>query len=111
MSLRGYLVLMMLVLYHVLTLAGLFGHQLKSLKIGEWLNTGTLPTRLLTSNTTSSGLRGAVSPDHIHMLLSAPPHLAPAKLVQYIKGRSSRKLQEEFPELRKGSSPPERRRD
>jgi len=46
-------------------------------------------------------IRGAVSPDHIHMLLSAPPHLAPAKLVQYIKGRSSRRLQEEFPELRK----------
>jgi len=46
-------------------------------------------------------MRGAISPDHIHMLLSAPPHLAPAKLVQYIKGRSSRKLQEEFPELRK----------
>jgi putative transposase len=46
-------------------------------------------------------IRGAVSPDHIHMLLSAPPHLAPAKLVQYIQGRSSRKLQEEFPELRK----------
>ena len=46
-------------------------------------------------------VRGAVSPDHIHMLLSAPPHLAPAKLVQYIKGRSSRKLQEELPELRK----------
>src|SRR5215467_4190843 len=42
-------------------------------------------------------IRGAVSPDHIHMLLSAPPHLSPAKLVQYIKGRSSRKLQEEFP--------------
>lgn len=46
-------------------------------------------------------IRGSVSPDHIHMLLSAPPHLAPAKLVQYIKGRSSRKLQEEFRELRK----------
>jgi putative transposase len=46
-------------------------------------------------------VRGAVSPDHIHMLLSAPPHLSPSKLVQYIKGRSSRKLQEEFPELRK----------
>jgi putative transposase len=46
-------------------------------------------------------MRGAVSPDHIHMLLSAPPQLAPAKLVQYIKGRSSRRLQEEFPELRK----------
>jgi putative transposase len=46
-------------------------------------------------------VRGAVSPDHIHMLLWAPPHLAPVKLVQYIKSRSSRKLQEEFPELRK----------
>jgi putative transposase len=46
-------------------------------------------------------IRDAVSPDHIPMRLSAPPHLAPAKLVQYIKGRSSRKLQEEFPELRK----------
>jgi len=46
-------------------------------------------------------VRGAVSPDHVHMLLSAPAHLSPAKLVQYIKGRSSRRLQEEFPELRK----------
>jgi putative transposase len=46
-------------------------------------------------------VRGAVAPDHIHMLVSAPAHLAPAKLAQYIKGRSSRRLQEEFPELRK----------
>jgi putative transposase len=46
-------------------------------------------------------IRGAVSPDHIHMLVSAPPQLAPSKLVQYIKGRSSRRLQEEFEELRK----------
>lgn len=46
-------------------------------------------------------MRGAISPDHIHMLVSAPPDLSPAKMVQYIKGRSSRRLQEEFPELRK----------
>ena len=46
-------------------------------------------------------VRGAVSPDHIHMLLSVSADLAPAKLVQYIKGRSSRRLQDEFPELRK----------
>jgi putative transposase len=46
-------------------------------------------------------IRGAVSPDHIHMLVSAPPQLAPSKLVQYIKGRSSRRLQEEFEDLRK----------
>jgi putative transposase len=46
-------------------------------------------------------IRGAVSPDHIHILVAAPPHLAPSKIVQYIKGRSSRRLQEEFPALRK----------
>jgi REP element-mobilizing transposase RayT len=31
-------------------------------------------------------------------LLSAPPVLSPAKLAQYIKGRSSRNLQAEFPD-------------
>ena len=46
-------------------------------------------------------IRGAISPDHIHMLVAAPPQLSPAKLVQYIKGRWSRRLQEEFPHLRK----------
>src|SRR6204780_3054667 len=46
-------------------------------------------------------VRGSVSPDHIHRLLSVPPQLAPAKLGQFIKGGSSRKLQEDFPELRK----------
>jgi putative transposase len=46
-------------------------------------------------------IRGAVSPDHIHMLVSCPANMAPSKLVQYLKGRSSRRLQDEFPELRK----------
>ena len=46
-------------------------------------------------------VRGAVSLDHIHMQVSCPAELAPAKLVQYLKGRCSRRLQDEFPELRK----------
>lgn len=46
-------------------------------------------------------VRGAVAPDHIHMLVSCTANIAPAKLVQYLKGRSSRRLQDEFPELRK----------
>jgi|SRR5229473_3644792 len=46
-------------------------------------------------------VRGAVSGDHVHMLVSGTPELSPAKMVQYIKGRSSRRLQDEFPELRK----------
>ena len=35
------------------------------------------------------------------MLVVAPPQLAPAKLVQFLKGRSSRMLQHDFPHLRK----------
>ena len=46
-------------------------------------------------------VRGNISKDHVHMLLSCPASLAPAKIVQYLKGRSSRLLQEQFPELRK----------
>ena len=46
-------------------------------------------------------VRGAVSPDHIHMLVSCEPDLSPAKLLQYLKGRSSSRLRDEFPELRK----------
>ena len=46
-------------------------------------------------------VQGAVSPDHVHMLVSVPTQLAPAKLVRYMKRRSSRMLQEEFPQLKK----------
>ncbi len=46
-------------------------------------------------------LKGHVSKDHIHVLVSCPPSLSPAKVVQYLKGNSSRRLQEEFPHLKK----------
>ena len=46
-------------------------------------------------------LSGHVSKDHIHLLVSAPAHLSASKLVQYIKGYSSRKLQMEYKELNK----------
>ena len=46
-------------------------------------------------------VRGAVAADPVHMLVSAPPDWAPSKLVQSVKGRSSRRLQDEFPHLRK----------
>lgn len=46
-------------------------------------------------------LQGHVSVDHIHLLLSCPPELSPAKVAQYVKGASSRKLQDEFPHLKK----------
>jgi putative transposase len=46
-------------------------------------------------------LQGAVSPDHVHVLLSCPPNLSPSKIMQYIKGKSSRKLMMEFKHLQK----------
>jgi putative transposase len=44
---------------------------------------------------------GHVASDHVHLLLSVPPHIAVSQLVQRLKGRSSRKLLEEFNELRR----------
>ena len=46
-------------------------------------------------------IRGSIGRDHVHMLLSCPPTLAPSKIMQLLKGRSSKILQEEFEELRK----------
>ncbi|MGE5530319.1 MAG: IS200/IS605 family transposase [Patescibacteria group bacterium] len=46
-------------------------------------------------------LAGHISKDHVHLLVSSPPHLSVSKLVQYLKGYSSRKLLMEFKELNK----------
>lgn len=46
-------------------------------------------------------LQGSVSSDHVHVLLSCPPNLSPSKIMQYIKGKSSRKLLMEFKHLQR----------
>ena len=46
-------------------------------------------------------LQGAVSRDHVHVLLSCPPNLSPSQIMQYIKGKSSRKLMMEFKHIQK----------
>ena len=46
-------------------------------------------------------LKGVVSKDHVHMLIEYPPKTSLSDLVKRLKGRSSRRLQEEFPQLRK----------
>lgn len=42
-----------------------------------------------------------IMPDHLHLFISAYPTLSVHKLVKAFKGRSSRLLRDEFPELRK----------
>ena len=45
--------------------------------------------------------KGHVSKDHVHLLVSSPPHISVSETMQKIKGRSSRMLQQEFPHLGK----------
>lgn len=44
-------------------------------------------------------LKGHVSKDHVHLFVSVPPFIAISKLVQALKGKSSRKLLSENKEL------------
>lgn len=46
-------------------------------------------------------LKGHVSKDHIHLFLSVPPTISISQLVQFLKGKSSRKLMFGFKELQK----------
>ena len=46
-------------------------------------------------------IRGVVSKDHVHILVSAPPTLAPSEIMRRIKRRTSSYLFEEFPHLKK----------
>ena len=46
-------------------------------------------------------LSGVVSKDHIHMLIEYPPSISMSDLFRKLKGRSSRLLQKEYPELQK----------
>lgn len=46
-------------------------------------------------------LSGAVSLDHVHILVSIDPSTPVSTLVKFLKGKTSRKLQMEFPELKK----------
>ena len=46
-------------------------------------------------------VKGVLSSDHIHMFVSVPPNVAISALMQRVKGRSSHKIQMEFPAIRK----------
>jgi len=46
-------------------------------------------------------ISGSMSPEHIHLLVSVPPNLSLSKVMQYVKGKSSRKIMMEFAHIRK----------
>ena len=46
-------------------------------------------------------VRGVVSKDHVHILVSAPPTMALSEIMRRIKGNMASRLFEEFPHLKK----------
>ena len=46
-------------------------------------------------------IKGVLSRDHVHMFLAIPPQHSVSVAMRRIKGRSSRKIQQEFPSIRK----------
>jgi putative transposase len=46
-------------------------------------------------------LQGAVSQDHVHLHIEYPPSQSISDLIKRLKGRTSRLLQQEFPEWQK----------
>ncbi len=46
-------------------------------------------------------LKGHVSKDHVHLLVSIPPQVTISRLVQRLKGKSAYKMLQEFAPLRK----------
>ena len=46
-------------------------------------------------------ISGVLSSDHVHMFVSIPPKLSVSDFMRKVKGRSSHKVQMEFPQLKK----------
>jgi putative transposase len=46
-------------------------------------------------------LAGHVRPDHVHLFLSVPPSLAPSRLMQAVKGKTSHRLLMDWRSLRR----------
>ena len=46
-------------------------------------------------------VKGHVRPDHVHLLLSVPPSMAPSRVMQSIKGKTSHHLMMEFRSIKK----------
>ena len=75
--------------YRRVVLYGDVGHRLRELVI-EICKTNEIEI-----------LSGHVAKDHVHVFLSCPPNLSPSKIMQYLKGKTSRKLMMEFQHIQK----------
>ena len=46
-------------------------------------------------------IRGSIGKDHVHLMLSCPPNISVSKIIQQLKGKTSRIMMSEYKDLRK----------
>ncbi len=46
-------------------------------------------------------MKGHVSKDHVHLLVSIPPQVTISKLMEYLKGKTTHKVMMEYPHVKK----------
>jgi putative transposase len=46
-------------------------------------------------------ISGVMSSDHVHMFVEIPPKIAVSDYIKRVKGCTSRKIQQEYPEIKK----------
>jgi putative transposase len=46
-------------------------------------------------------IKGHIGKDHVHLFVSSPPHVSSSQLMQRVKGKSSRKLLQEYSHLKR----------
>ena len=44
-------------------------------------------------------VKGHISKDHVHIFVSVPPHISVSQMVQFLKGKTSRKMLAEYKSL------------
>ena len=82
-------------------------HLVWTTKYRKPLLTGEVATRVRDLVREISGskdvkiMKGHVSKDHVHLLVSIPPQVGISKLMQYLKGKTAYKIMMEFPLIKK----------
>ncbi|MGL5085198.1 MAG: IS200/IS605 family transposase [Clostridium sp.] len=65
-----------------------------SVRLRELIRQGCEPLKITI-------IRGSIGKDHVHMIIRCNPSIVPSRVVKYIKLKSSKLIQDEFPELKK----------
>jgi putative transposase len=82
-------------------------HLVWTTKYRKPVLTGEVPTRVrdlirgICGDHDVKIMKGHVSKDHLHLLVSIPPQVTISKLMQYLKGKTAHKVMMEYPHVKK----------